>query len=178
MGSHRAAVRYARSVIDLAQEQKSLEKVKEDILLFTKTIEENRELGLVLKNPIVPSDKKRAILKALFEKRIQPLTFKAFELIVSKNRESILDDIAIEFVNEYNVLKGIAVATVITPYKLGDEQRKEIIKIVADITGLKVELTEELDESLIGGFVLKIGDKQIDESVKSKLANIQRALVA
>jgi len=178
MGSHRAAARYAKSVIELAQEQKSLEKVKEDMLLFTQVINDNRELEVVLKNPIVPADKKKAILKALFEKRIQPLTYKAFELIVSKNRESILDEIAVEFVNEYNVLKGISVATVTTPYTLDEKQRKEISKIVADITGMKVELTEIVDESLIGGFVLKIGDKQIDESVKSKLANIQRALVA
>lgn len=178
MGSHRASVRYAKSVIELAQEQKSLEKVKEDMLLIIKTIHENRELGVVLKNPIVPADKKKAILKALFEKRVQPLTYKTFELIVSKSRESILDEIAIEFINEYNTLKGIVVATVITPYKLEGKQRNEITKIVADITKMKVELTEVLDESLIGGFVLKIGDKQIDESVKSKLANIQRALVA
>jgi len=178
MGFHRASVRYAKSVIELAQEQKSLEKVKADMLLFTKVINNNRELQVVLNSPIVPSDKKKAILKALFEKRIQPLTYKAFELIISKNRESILDEIAVEFVNAYNVLKGIAVATVITPYKLDDGQRKDITKIVADITGMKVELAEVLDESLIGGFVLKIGDKQIDESVKSKLANIQRALVA
>ncbi len=178
MSSHRASVRYAKSVIELAQAQKSLEKVKEDMLLFTQVINDNRELEVVLKNPIVPTDKKKAILKALFENRIQPLTYKAFELIVSKNRESILDEIAVEFVNQYNVLKGIAVATVITPYKLGKEQREEITKIVADITGMKVELAEVLDETLIGGFVLKIGDKQIDESVKTKLANIQRALVA
>ena len=178
MSSHRAAARYAKSVIELAQEQKLLEKVKEDMLLFTQVINDNRELEVVLKNPIVPADKKKAILKALFEKRIQPLTYKAFELIVSKNRESILDEIAVEFVNEYNTLKGIAVATVTTPYTLEDKQRKEIGAIVADVTGMKVELIEELDESLIGGFVLTIGDKQIDESVKSKLANIQRALVA
>lgn len=178
MSSHRASVRYAKSVLELAQEQNSLEKVKEDMLLITKTIDENRELDVVLKNPIVPADKKKAILKALFEKRVQPLTYKAFELIVSKSRESILDEIAIAFINEYNTLKGIAVASVSTPYALDDKQRKEISKIVADITGMKVELTEIVDEDLIGGFVLKIGDKQIDESVKTKLANIQRALVA
>ncbi len=178
MGSHRASARYAKSVIELAQEQGLLEKIREDMLLFTKTINENRKLEVVLKNPIVPAGKKKAILKALFEKKIQPLTYKAFELIISKSRENILDEIAIEFINEYNTLKGIAIATVATPYKLDDKQRNEITKIVADITGMIVELNEVLDESLIGGFVLKIGDKQIDESVKSKLAKIQRALVA
>lgn len=155
-----------------------LEEVKADMLLFTKTIEENRELEVVLKNPIVLSDKKKGILKALFEKRVQPLTYKAFELILLKNRENILDEIAVEFVNEYNTLKGIAVATVATPYKLDNTQKKEISKIVEDITEKQVELVESVDESLIGGFVLKIGDIQIDESVKSKLAKIQRALVA
>lgn len=178
MSSHRASVRYAKSVLELAQEQNKLEKVKADMLLFTKTIDENRELDVVLKNPIVPADKKKAILKGLFEKKVEPLTYKAFELIVSKSRESILDEIAIEFINEYNILKGIVVATVATPYALDAKQQKEISKIVADITGLKVELIETVDTSLIGGFVLKIGDKQIDESVKSKLAKIQRALVA
>lgn len=178
MGSHRASVRYAKSVLELSKEQKSLEKVKEDMLLFTKVVTENRELAVVLKNPIVPADKKRSILKALFEKRVQPLTFKAFELIISKDREGILDEIAVAFIDQYNILKGIVVASVTTPYTLEDKQRKEIIKIVEEITGLKVELIEIIDESLIGGFVLKIGDKQIDESVKSKLAKIQRALVA
>ena len=178
MGSHRASVRYAKSVLELSQEQKCLEKVKEDMLLFTKTIGENRELEVVLKNPIVPAEKKRSILKSLFQERIQPLTYNAFELIISKNRESILDEIAISFINEYNILKGIVVANVITPYTLAGNQRKDVIKIVEDITGLKAELTEVVDTSLIGGFVLKIGDKQIDESVKSKLAKIQRALVA
>ena len=178
MGSHRASVRYAKSVLELSKEQKSLEKVKEDMLLFTKVVTENRELAVVLKNPIVPADKKRSILKALFEKRVQPLTFKAFELIISKDREGILDEIAVAFIDQYNILKGIVVASVTTPYTLEDKQRKEIIKIVEEITGLKVELIEVIDESLIGGFVLKIGDKQIDESVKSKLAKIQRALVA
>ena len=62
MSSHRASVRYAKSVLELAQEQNSLEKVKEDMLLITKTINENRELDVVLKNPIVPADKKKGIL--------------------------------------------------------------------------------------------------------------------
>lgn len=178
MGTHRASVRYAKSVIELAQEQNSLEKVKADMLLLTKTITENRELGVVLKNPIVPSDKKKGVLKSLFQSKVQPLTYKALELIIAKNRENILDEIAVEFINEYNILKGIAVASVVTPIALDDKQQKEIVKIVAEVTGLKVELTEIIDESLIGGFVLNIGDKQIDESVKSKLAKIQRALVA
>jgi len=178
MSSHRASVRYAKALIEISQEQNCLENVKEDMQLFTKVISENRELAVVLKNPIVPAFKKKAILKALFEKRIQTITFKAFELIISKNRENILDEIAVQFVAQYNLIKGIVVANVTTPYTLDISQKGDISKLVESITQKKVELEEVVDDSLIGGFVLKIGDKQIDESVKSKLAKIQRALVA
>lgn len=178
MGSHRASVRYAKSLIELSQEKKLLEKVIEDMKLFSKTIEENREFSVILKNPIIPADKKKAIIKALFEKKVQPITLDAFALIVSKGRENILDEIALEFINGYNELKGIVRATVTTAYTLDDSQRKEIIKVVEELTGKKADLKELVDEALIGGFLLKIGDKQVDESVKNKLAKIQRALVA
>lgn len=178
MGVHRAAVRYAKSLIELSQEQKVLEKVIEDMKLFNKVVEDNRELAVVLKNPIIPADKKKAIIKSLFEKRVQIITLKAFDLIIAKGRESILDEIAVQFINEYNVIKGIVEATVSTPYKLDEKQRNEIIKIVEETTGKKAELRETVDEKLIGGFLLKIGDKQVDESVKTKLVKIQRALVA
>lgn len=178
MGTHRASVRYAKSLIELSQEHNVLEKVIEDMKLFSKTIEENRAFAVILKNPIIPSEKKKAIITALFEKKVQPITSKAFALIISKSRESILDEIAVEFVNEYNKLRGIVVAFVTTPYTLDDPQRKQITKVVEDVTGKKANLKELVDESLIGGFLLKIGDQQVDESVKNKLAKIQRALVA
>jgi len=178
MSSHRASVRYAKALIEISKEQNSLEQVKEDMQLFSKVISENHELAVILKNPIVQAHKKAAILKALFEKRIQPIAFKTFELIISKNRENILDEIAIKFVEQYNLFKGIVVANVTTPYALESTQKQEIIKLVENITQKKVDLVEVIDDSLIGGFVLTIGDNQIDESVKSKLAKIQRALVA
>ena len=178
MGTHRAAIRYAKSLIELSQEQKSLEKVNEDMRLFTKVTSENRELAVILKNPIIPSGKKKAVIKALFEGKVQPIPLKAFDLIVAKGRENILEEIAVQFASEYNVIKGIVEALVSTPYKLDGEQRKKIIEIVEETTGKKAELKETIDEALIGGFLLKIGDKQVDESVKSKLTKIQRALVA
>ncbi len=178
MSTHRASVRYAKSLLLLAQEQKVVEQVKEDMQFFSKVLVENRSLAVMLKNPIIHASQKKAVLTALFGKRVQKLTMSAFNLIVAKNRENILDEIAIEFVKEYHVLKGIAMATVETPYKLDAKQKKEMEQLVMNITGKKAELEEKIDESLIGGFVLNIGDQQIDESVKNKLAKIQRALVA
>lgn len=178
MGTHRASVRYAKSLIELSQEQKVLEKVIEDMKLFSKIIEESREFANILKNPIIQTYKKRKVLKAIFDKRVQPLTIKAFELILSKNRENMLAFIATDFINEYNILKGIAVAHITTPFTLDTDQRKQVNELVTEITGKNPELIEEVNETIIGGFVLKIGDRQIDESVKTKLTKIQRALVA
>lgn len=178
MGSHRASIRYAKSLIELSQEQNSLEKVKEDMILFSNVIESNRDFANILKNPVIQTDKKRKVLKAIFDKRVQPLTLKAFELILTKNRENMLAFIATDFINEYNILKGIAVAHITTPFTLDNDQRKQVNELVTEITGKKPELIEEVNETIIGGFVLKIGDRQIDESVKTKLTKIQRALVA
>ena len=178
MQNHRAATRYAKSLIGLAEETSVLDQVKDDMQLFIKVFNENSLLATVLRNPVIQHTKKRAILRALYEGKMNNLTLTAFDLITKKNRESILDIIAKEFLIQYNELKGIQEATVITTVSLDESQRKEFNKVVKSLTGKQPELTMEIDESLIGGFVLDIGDSQLDESVKSKLNKIHRELTA
>ena len=87
-------------------------------------------------------------------------------------REDLLVEIAEEFVNQYNRLKGIQKASLTTSYKLGATEKKNFQKILADITGKDIELEEKIDKEIIGGFILKTGDKQIDSSVKSKIQKL------
>ena len=178
MQNHRAATRYAKSLIGLAEETSVLDQVKDDMQLFIKVFNENHLLATVLRNPVIQHTKKRAILRALYEGKMNSLTLTAFDLITKKNRESILDVIATEFLVQYNELKGIQEATVITTISLDESQKKEFNKVVKSLTGKQPELTMKIDESLIGGFVLDIGDSQLDESVKSKLNKIHRELTA
>lgn len=114
----RVASRYAKSLMDLAVERGELEVVQQDIELFHKTIKENRQLELLLTNPIVQSEKKRAILTSLFKGKISPLTSKFLDIISSKNREDFLPAIVSEFLRQYREYKGITRAQVVTTFRL------------------------------------------------------------
>ena len=172
MTDHRVATRYAKSLIELAIEKGVVEKVHDDMLMFSKLCESNRDFLLMLKNPIIGHDKKRKILYKLFEGKVDPSTLAIFDIITRKNREFFLPAIAEEFVSQYRTYKGIAKAVVTTPFPLTDALRTEFKKMVAEQTGKSVELVEKIDKELIGGFVLKIGDRLMDNSVQHKLKSL------
>lgn len=166
------AGRYAKSLIELAQEQKALDAVHDDMLAFSKVCEDVYEFKVVLSNPIVNHEKKLDILKAVFEKKAHALTMAIFNIITRKNREAILYDISKEFHNQYNAINGIGKAKVVTSTALDKNQLATFEKLVADAIKKKVELEAKVDEDLIGGFVLSVEDKQIDASVKTQLTRL------
>ena len=173
MSDIRVASRYAKSVIDLAIEKGCLDEVHTDMLSFATICKENRELVSLLKSPIVKSDKKLKILELIFNGKVNALTLAFFKIITQKSREQALPSIADEVHNQYNILKGIQTAQVITASPLNDALRDEFKKLVVESTGKQVDLTETVDQELIGGYILRIADQQIDESIKSKLNNIK-----
>lgn len=170
MSEYRVATRYAKSLLSLANDQGVLEKVHADMQLFTNVCAESRDLFLLLKNPIIKHDKKRAILQRIFKAKVSDLTLAFFDIITRKNREAVLPEIAKEFDHQYNLIQGIEEATVTTAIPLTKELRVEIEKLVQKISAKsKVELTEVIDQELIGGYILKVSDRQIDDSIRSKL---------
>ena len=174
MSEFRAASRYAKSLIELSVEKGVLEEVHNDMLAFTELCKENRDFLLMLKNPIIKHDKKRSILKAIFAGKVNDLTMAIFDIITRKNREPILPAIAVEFHKQYNVLNRIEVATVTTAVPLSAELKAQLEGLVKEISEREsVELKEIVDKDIIGGFVLKVGDRQIDSSIKSKLKALE-----
>lgn len=171
------ASRYAKSLIELAEEKDVVEEVYQDMLLFKQVADENRGVMLALKSPVVRHEKKLGILKAIFHDKVNPVSFSIFNIITKKNREAILDSIAEEFVVQYNNFKGVQKATVTTSVPLTDDLRKQFSKIVADATGKTVDLDEKVNEKLIGGYILRVGDTQIDASIKSRLNALKLELV-
>jgi F-type H+-transporting ATPase subunit delta len=170
MSNHRVASRYAKSILELSIEKGQLEGVYEDFKNLAAMGKSTQELGSVLRNPVLTSDKKLKVLKALFSKGCAPLTASFFEIVSRKNRESVLLDIAKEFVAQYNQYKSIQVAEVATTIPLTENQRNQLISLVKEISGLnEVILEEKINPALIGGFVLKVNDRQLDESLSSKL---------
>ena len=170
------AARYAKSLIELAKEKNVVEAVYEDMKLFKDTAEKNRGLMLALKSPVVRHEKKLAILNAIFQDKVNAVSYSIFEIITRKNRESILDAIADEFIKAYNEYQGIQKATVITSTPLTEELRKQFNTIVATATGKTVELEEQVDPSLIGGYLLRVNDRQIDASLRNRLNELKLQL--
>ncbi len=177
MSESTVALRYAKSLIDLAQEQKVVETVYQDMVFFKKVADENRGLMLALKSPVVRHDKKLAILEGVFKDRVSPVSYTIFKIITQKNREAIMNSIADEFVKLYDDYKGIVKAYITSSMPLTAELRKQFITIVADATGKTVELEEKVDDKLIGGYILRVGDRQLDYSIKKQLNDLKLTLL-
>jgi F-type H+-transporting ATPase subunit delta len=174
MSELRVASRYAKSLLDLAEEQGTLEQVKQDMDLFNSVLSESRDLRLLLRNPIVKHDKKLAILRAVFGGKVSDLTEKFFTIITQKNRESALEYIGAEFLTQYNLLRGVQLAEVTTASPLNAITRLQVTNLVRQQTGLQqVTLTEKIDPALIGGFVLRVGDRLINDSVSYRLRKLR-----
>lgn len=174
MADSRAASRYVKSLLGLAVEKKALEEVHRDMLLFSDAVSKSRPLELLLRNPVIKHDKKLEILKKLFGGKVNNLTMAFFEIITRKNREPILEAVAREFHNAYNEYKGIGKATVITAVPLDAKLRNEFERLVREYSDKKeIELIEKVDPDLIGGFVLNVGDRQVDASIESKIKTLK-----
>lgn len=174
MAANRAASRYVKSLLGLAVEKKVLEDVHRDMRLFSEACAKSRPLTLMLQNPVIKHNQKLEVLKKIFSGKVHSLTMAFFEIITRKNRESILVSVASEFHNAYNEYKGIGKGTVTTAIPLDAGERVEFEKLVKTYSDRKqIELIEKVDPELVGGFVLKVGDRQVDASIRSKLRALQ-----
>lgn len=173
MAESRVAKRYAKSLLDLSAELKEQESAFNDMQLLVDTIEANRDLAIMLNSPVINSEKKLAVIDKIFSDKLSKLSYKFIELITNKGRETQLRDIAKNFIAQYKAGKFITTATVTSSAKLLPDAFKKIEDIVVKHAGGTVELVETVDPELIGGFILRIGDQQLDTSIKSKLNDLR-----
>jgi len=175
MPNPRLAARYAKSLIDLAQEKGQLEKVYADMLWLQQVCKSNRDFVNLLRSPIIKADKKGKILNAIFAGKISPLTSAFMTLLLNKEREGNLPEIATAFVEQYKQHKGISTAKLTTAVPVSEDVRQAILqKLKTERHLQQVELDTQVDPALIGGFVLEIGDERMDSSVAFELNNIRK----
>jgi F-type H+-transporting ATPase subunit delta len=172
MKETRVAYRYAKSLVDLAAENGVLDQINSDMQGVESVFKQNHELVAVMKNPIIQGEKKAAILRGLFEGKVNTFTMSLLTLLTKKQRENVVFEISSEFQKQYREKMGIKIVEVTTTNPINDEQRASFKSIMASKAS-KVELIEKIDESILGGFVLKMDDQQIDESVRTKLLTIK-----
>ncbi len=170
MSAIRLASRYAKSLLDLSIEKGQLEEVFTDMKAVKAVIEASRELAVMLKNPIINAEKKQKVVEAIFGKDSNYITKAFLDLMVKKGREPYLLDIAKAFILQYNINKDITPVKLTTAVAFDKAFTDDLIDKLQAKTGIQnPQIKVEVDESLIGGFVLQYGDTLYDASVSRKL---------
>ena len=172
------ASRYAKSLIDLAQEQNNLEAINNDMNFFLHTLKANPQLKAVLGNPIISQSKKVQILADIFSGKVDKLSISFFNIMVNKGRGEVLYATAQEFNNQYNIIKHITKATVVSATALSEANKSKMLDEVKAAVGGEVILDAKTDPSLIGGFVLTVGDRQVDTSIANSLKKLKKDFAA
>ena len=172
----RIAVRYARALFLSAREQGILDDVRTDMDMMLAAVSDLAELKRLLESPVVETRKKTAILVSLFEGKVGDLALDFIRLVTGNNREDYLAAICRHYIKLYKEEKGIKMASIETATPITNEIRQEMVDIITRTFRAEIELKEEVKKELIGGFVLRVEDKQLDSSVKGKLGRIKKEL--
>ncbi|MEP1488904.1 MAG: ATP synthase F1 subunit delta [Algibacter sp.] len=173
MAGARAAIRYAKAVLSLASDQKAADTVNSDMKLIAETIAQSQDLSDTLKSPVVSSAIKKSILLEVF-KNADKTTLNLIDLLMTNNRIDILSDVAIKYNQLFDESKGIELATVTTAIALTAALKKKVLSKAKELTGKDVEVENIVDESIIGGFILRVGDVQYNASIANQLNKLKQ----
>lgn len=174
MSEIKISKRYAKAFFDFAVEEKTLDAVYADMELISSTCNASRELMLLLKNPVIQNRKKMSILKQIFESNISPVSIQFLAIVSNGGREILIPNITEQFVNLYKEASGIKTAYIKSATKLDQETKQKITGLLEEQSKSKIELHESVDESLIGGFILNMDNKEFDNSLRNKLKRLQK----
>ena len=170
----RAAIRYAKAVLDLSKENKTVDAVLGDMKSVTATLDGSKELRNALNSPVIKVEDKRAVLKSVFAKSTSELKG-LIDVLVDNGRTNLLGNVADSFIVAYNKSENIMAATVTTAVPLTPELEVKVLAKVTELTRSKnVTLLNTVDESIIGGFILRVGDTQYNASIASQLGRLKR----
>ena len=169
MRNPKVTIRYAKSLLTLSNELNKLEEVYTDMRFLRELCSDSKDFLMLLKSPIIKVDLKLSVLNKILNKNISDLSMSFIELVTKKKRESLLKDIANDFLNLYNVEKNITPVVLTTAVKIDDVLRKEVLSFIKKQGKENIELVEKVEASIVGGAIIKMGDKQLDTSVSSKI---------
>ena len=172
--SNKAAIRYAKAVLQQANDINVAEEMFDDMKSVYATIESSKELRSVLKSPVVKLNEKKEALLSIFSK-LSTTTKRLIQVLVDNKRISLLGNVASSYMDLFNESKGVKVARVTTAVPLTPALEDKVLAKVKELTGsTSVTLENDIDASIIGGFILRIGDLQYNASISNQLGNIKR----
>ena len=175
MASTRAAIRYAKAILEIADSKKSAAEVSVDMALIATTIAGNLELHSFIQNPFIKTDTKKDVVLEVFAS-VNAVTKSLFHLLLENKRFEILEAIALEYNNLFDIMNGVEVAKVITAIPMDAALEAKVLAKIATFSNKKITIENTVDPSIIGGFILRIGDKQYNASIANRLQVLKREL--
>jgi len=173
MKTSRAAIRYAKALLLESVEKNSIEETFNDMVLVEKTFANNMELKHMVDSRVIKNSIKLSSLNLIF-KQLSSLSRSLIKVLFENNRMNILDVVALKFIERYKEFKGIQSATVTTAVPLNYELENQVLETISKLTNKKTTLINKVDRSLVGGFILRVGDIEYNASFKNKLKNIKQ----
>lgn len=174
MGDSKTAYRYATSLLQTALENDTLEKVYKDLKLLIESFDKSGELKRAVESPVIKPELKISVLKEIFSKRMNKETLNFIQFVVMKNRENILYLIAEKFIELRNEHLGVVELDVKTAFKFNEDQMQSVKSKFEKLLRKTVNLNIVVDNSLIGGFIAKVGDTVYDASLKHQLELLKK----
>jgi F-type H+-transporting ATPase subunit delta len=170
-------VRYAKALFQLAEEEKKLEAVRKDVEMLLVTVNNSKEFADFLENPLIKSSEKTSIVNTLFKGNTNELTLQFLHLLIENKRESYLKGICLYTIHLHKQKLGIQDAVFTTASEISSTHKKEIFDFITRKFKIKIELQEKIEPDIIGGFILRIEDQQINASIHSQLLKMKRELI-
>lgn len=169
---------YGEAIFELAVSENRVDALSQEIQTVLKALEENPEFSEIMKHPKIIKEEKTGIVENVFKGRVSDELTGFIRLIVEKDRYGQLEEIMQYFLDEVKSLKGIGVAWVRSALPLREEQKKQVEAKLLETTSFReMEMHYQVDDTLIGGMVIRIGDRVADSSIRTKLSHLEQQLL-
>ncbi len=175
MASTRAAIRYAKAILEMADSIGVTKEVSSDMTLIGSTVNSNEELNTFIQNPTIKVEDKESALQAIFTD-INGVTKGLFRLLLENKRFEILATITEEYNKLFDQMNGVEVAIVTTASPMSAELETKVMAKIKEFSDKSITIENIIDESIIGGFILRIGDMQFNASIINRLQVLKREL--
>ncbi len=169
---------YGDALLELVTEKGNIDDMFEEVRALSEILKDNPDYVELINNPRIDMDNKIDAIENVFKGRLSDDLTGFLVIVVSKGRFSEIDKIFEYFMDEVNKLKGVGTAYVTTPMELNAEEKKKVEERLLQTTSYKsMNMNYVIDESLIGGMRIKIGDRVVDSSVSTKIAKLKQSLM-
>lgn len=173
-----SAGQYANALLALAEDKNSADAVAQNLTALTQVLSAEPQFQVFLKHPAISSEDKQRLLKETFKDALDPVTGRLLEILIERRKTQLLPRIDEDYRHLLNDKKGIAVGTLISAEPMEQSHVEAIRQKLAARLGKQLELSVQVDKSLIGGYVLRIGDDVVDGSFKGRLQAIEKSLLS